>query len=190
MPHVAELNRLAVQWRASVPERRVPWFDPDDAGTRARVLVLMEAPGPRTLRDSDGGFCSEDNDDATAETFAQARRQSGLPRTEYVKWNIVPWPLYASDGSWRAPGTADLAEGRLALAQLVSALPELSLVITMGHCALTGYMRYATLQPSAPVLPVLGVPHPSQRNTHARAEALRRIGNALSGAAKICASAG
>jgi len=54
--------------RASAPDRDVPHFDPTQASTDARVVLLLEAPGRRgaTVRRG-SGFISPDNDDATAE---------------------------------------------------------------------------------------------------------------------------
>jgi hypothetical protein len=95
----------------------------------------------------------------------------------------VPWAVYGPDGYWRAPTDQDLFEAAPALGDLLAALPELRLVICMGAKALTGFMRHITLtdNPTPPV--ILGVPHPLQRNTRARAEALARIENVLRAAA-------
>lgn len=177
-PAIGPLNDLVRQGRSRDNSRAIPWVDPDGGGTGARVLVLMEAPGPRTVRDGDAGFCSEDNDDATAATLHDLRVRSGLPRDAYVRWNIVPWAVYDADGRWRAPTDQNLFEAAPALGELLTALPELRLVICMGAKALSGFMRHITLtdNPTPPL--ILGVPHPSQRNTRARAEALARIENA------------
>lgn len=88
--HVRPLNDLVRRWRRRWPERTIPWFDPDDGGIEATVLLLMEAPGPRTAAAGNDGFCSEDNDDPTARTVRTVRASAGLPRVRYVKWNIVP----------------------------------------------------------------------------------------------------
>ena len=188
--HVAPLNSFVRSWRSVDLARLVPWFDPDDGGIRARVLVLMEAPGPGTVRAGGSGFCSEDNPDGTARTFAGLRAAAGLSRQDYVRWNVVPWAVHDATGAWCAPTAADLEGARPALAQLLDALPGLELVVVMGQRALAGYTRYATLSTPIRVLPVLATPHPSQRNTHGRAEALLRIGNALGCAAELCRSGG
>ena len=182
---VADLNRLVARWRRDRPDRTIPWFDPDDGGSSAAVLVLMESPGPRTVAAGPDGFCSEDNDDPTAATLAAVRTDAGLDRSDYVRWNIVPWPVTGPDGRWGAPRESDLVEATPYLAAVVGALPRLQIVVCMGAKALSGYMRYVTVTPGAPVLPVLGVPHPSQRNTRARAEALARMHVALARAAQL-----
>lgn len=185
---VTGLNGLVAEWRLDRPDGTIPWFDPDDGGSRAGVLVLMESPGPRTVAAGGDGFCSEDNDDPTAATLAAVRADAGLDRSDYVRWNVVPWPVTGPDGRWGAPRESDLVEATPYLAAVVGALPRLQIVVCMGAKALSGYMRYVTVTPDAPLLPVLGVPHPSQRNTRARTEALARMHAALVRAAVVVRS--
>lgn len=180
-PHVAPLNALVRDWRSG--GRFVPWVDPDGGGTRARVLVLMEAPGPATVAAGDLGFSSEDNPDPTARTFQALRQESGLDRGDYLRWNVVPWALLGEDGRHRPPKVDDLVEAEPALRELVGALPELRVVVTFGAPALTGMMRLLTVEEPPRLLPVLGVPHPSLRNGHRRAETRQRILVALRTAA-------
>ncbi|MDF9714655.1 uracil-DNA glycosylase [Nocardioides sp. ChNu-153] len=184
-PHVAALNALARGWRSD--GRFVPWFDPAGAGTAARVLVLMESPGPRTVAAGDLGFSSEDNTDPTSAVLRAARVEAGLERSHYLRWNVVPWPLHDADGRRRAPTTADLDAARPALRAVLAACPDLAVVVTVGTPALTGVMRHLTLGteenagpgPLPRLLPVLAVPHPSPRNGYHRAEARTRLTNAL-----------
>lgn len=180
-PHVAPLNDLVRSWRRD--GRFVPWVDPDGAGTAARVLVLMEAPGPATVAAGDLGFSSEDNPDPTARVLQALREEAGLARGDYLRWNVVPWALRDGAGRHRPPRVDDLAEAGPALRQLVGALPRLRVVVTFGAPALTGAMRLLTLEEPARLLPVLGVPHPSLRNGHRRAETRQRILVALRTAA-------
>lgn len=180
-PHVAPLNDLVRSWRRE--DRFVPWADPDGGGTAARVLVLMEAPGPATVAAGDLGFSSEDNPDPTARIFKALREESGLARGDYLRWNVVPWALRDAEGRHRPPRVEDLAEAGPALQDLVGALPELRVVVTFGAPALTGMMRLLTVEEPPRLLPVLGVPHPSLRNGHRRAETRQRILVALRTAA-------
>ncbi|MFF0990881.1 uracil-DNA glycosylase [Kocuria nitroreducens] len=180
-PHVAPLNALVRDWREG--GRSVPWVDPDGGGAAARALVLMEAPGPATVAAGDLGFSSEDNPDPTARVFKALREESGLARGEYLRWNVVPWALRDADGRHRPPRVEDLAEAERALRDLVGALPELRVVVTFGAPALTGVMRLLTVEEPPRLLPVLGVPHPSLRNGHRRAETRQRILVALRTAA-------
>jgi hypothetical protein len=179
--HVAPLNALARQWRRGEDRqpRFVPWFDPDGPGVNAQVLLLMESPGPRTVAAGDLGFSTEDNDDPTASALRGARAAAGMPRDGYLRWNIVPWPTYDTDGHRRSPLVRDIEAAREALTALWTALPDLRVVVTVGTPALQGVMRLLTLDKTVRVLPVLAVPHPSPRNGHARAEALDRLRLAL-----------
>jgi len=101
-------------------------------------------------------------------TLHDLPQRSELPRDAYVRWNIVPWAVYAADGHWRPPTDQDLIEAAPALGELLAALPKLRMVICMGAKALTGSMRHITLTDRSTPPLILGVPHPSQRNTRAR----------------------
>lgn len=185
-PHVAPLNELVRRWRepAGRPSRAVPWFDPDGGGVGARVLLLMESPGPRTVAAGDLGFSSEDNEDPTSRRLRRLRAESGLRRLDHVRWNVVPWALQASDGRRRGPTVVDLEEARPALDELLRALPHLAVVVTFGSAALEGWMRLLTLSGGhETLLPTLAVPHPSPANGHRRAEAEDRTRRALRRAA-------
>ncbi|WP_411282589.1 uracil-DNA glycosylase [Lapillicoccus sp.] len=182
--HVAVLSELVRSWRQGPDGRRtVPWFDPDGGGVRARVLLLMEAPGPHTLRDGDDGFCSEENADPTNRAVRAARARAGLDQRECLKWNVMPWTPTDRDGRWAAPRVGDLEAARPALVAILRHLPELRAVITFGAPALSGLMRALTLETPTVVVPVLGVPHPSQRNARRREESGRRIATAFDWAA-------
>lgn len=147
----------------------------------SRVLVLMESPGPRTVAAGDPGFSSKDNQDPTSAALRAARQASGLPRAEYLRWNVVPWPSYDAAGHRRPPTVADLDEARPPLAALLELLADLELVVAVGAPALNGVMRLLTATPEdlARLPRVLGVPHPSPRNAHQRAESLARLETAL-----------
>src|SRR6218665_1553971 len=62
----------------SIRDRAAPGFDPTDAGTEARVLFVLEAPGPRATAANGSGLLSADNDDQTAANLWKARKDSGL----------------------------------------------------------------------------------------------------------------
>jgi len=172
------LNAAVQRWRSADQQRMVPWFDPADGGVDAQVMLLLEAPGPRTMLTTGSGICSEDNPDPS-NTLIRARREAaGLERSACVKWNAVPWPVTAP------PRSAEVAEAAARLRQVVDLLPRLRLVITFGTTALSVVGMASTLTDPPMALPVLAVPHPSQRNTHARHEALARMDRALTFAAE------
>lgn len=179
-PAVAPLNRLVRRWRAE--GRSVPWFDPDGGGTGARVLLLLESPGPATVALGERGISSEDNPDPTATVLRAARQASPLTAADCLRWNVVPWAL-GGPGGWRNPRAGDLVEAGPALVEVLALVPGLRVVVPLGTAALTGWMRHLTLHPPAHPVVTLGVPHPSQRNTRARAESGRRLQRALDTAA-------
>ncbi|MBC7595299.1 MAG: uracil-DNA glycosylase [Kineosporiaceae bacterium] len=119
----------------------VPTFDPAEAGINARVLLLLEAPGPMTnaLNSHPGsGFISSDNDDSTAENLWHARQDAELI-DDTLLWNIVPWYLGPAD---KKPKVSDLREGAKTLRELISMLPELHTVVTLGVIPRNGWTRF------------------------------------------------
>ncbi|WP_052650398.1 ADP-ribosylglycohydrolase family protein [Paracoccus sp. PAMC 22219] len=95
LPHMAPLTAYAAKLRA----RNIgtaPDFDPVDGGTDARLLFLMEKPGPMTddrapTGKIGAGSISRDNDDPTAEAVFNFMRQVRIPREDTVLWNVIPW---------------------------------------------------------------------------------------------------
>ncbi len=80
-PHVAPLTDFVRRLRASrAGDESIPWFDPTDAGVRARILLLLEAPGRRATAKQGSGFVSADNDDPTAENAWHLYREAGIDR--------------------------------------------------------------------------------------------------------------
>ena len=112
--HVKPLNEFAERLRLGRPGSTVPFFDPLDGGTAARILFLFEKPGPKTDADSPRGtgFVSRDNDGRTAEwTFRLMR----LPHTALADRHLERGAVVgqeenrvagrASRGSGARPGT-------------------------------------------------------------------------------------
>jgi uracil-DNA glycosylase len=157
-PHVAPLSdfvrRLQTE-RGAV----VPWFDPTEAGARARILLLFENPGRRADAAQGSGFISADNDDKSAENMWGFFREAGIGRRrDVVAWNIVPW--YLGDERKIGDVTArDIEDARPALLELLSLLPRLRVVVLFGRKAQAGWRR---ARPTVKV-PVLEAPHPSGR---------------------------
>ncbi|GAA2057164.1 hypothetical protein GCM10009722_14910 [Williamsia deligens] len=176
-PHVAPLNELVATWRRD--HAMVPWFDPDDGGVRARLLILMESPAPRTMRAGGSGFCSGDNPDPSNRLLSSLRGTHGPPRSDCLKWNIVPWAVLDDAGGARSPSALELAEGGAMLHDVLSRATDVEVVLTLGRPALAGYMGYLTAEPGRRLLPVVAAPHPSQRNARGRDDAVRRIETAF-----------
>lgn len=181
-PHVQPLNVLAAYWRAEVPGRFVPWFDPDDAGIHARVIVLLERPAPSTVAQAEAALSSEDNDNASSRAVRAARIESGLQRDQYLRWNVIPW---VDPHASRASGDVAVDSARGALHALMTELPELRVIIALGSVAVNAVMRYFTLAADPVIVPVIGAPHPSPANGAHRHEQHQRMTNAFRHAAVI-----
>ncbi|MCY4085341.1 MAG: hypothetical protein OXG37_00240 [Actinomycetia bacterium] len=101
-PHIVPLTefveRLGRTRPAAVPGvPSVPYFDPDEAGTGARVLLLLKDPaagGPKS-----SGFVSSDNDDNSAETVWWALRQAAIDRAREVATWLSSRPVGAGAGT-------------------------------------------------------------------------------------------
>jgi hypothetical protein len=165
----------------------VPWFDPTEAGVRARILLLLEAPGPRAVGATDprpaaagSGFISPDNNDASAETMWRLLGEAGVVRSRDVAtWNIVPW--YVGDGLRIRPvSTADLDESAPAIRRLIDLLPDLRVVVLLGKKAARGWKRLGIDS-----LVVLEGPHPSPLVVNPRPAARGEIRDVLSHALRV-----
>ncbi len=133
LPHVAPLAAYAARLR-TCSGITVPDFDPLDGGVEAQVLFLLEKPGPMTAPSRQGragsGFISRDNDDATAEATYRFMLEAGLPRTDTVIWNAVPW----WNGTIRITA-AERAAGIHELRTLLALLPRLHTAVLVGRTA-------------------------------------------------------
>lgn len=186
-PHIAPLTDYVERLRAlRGGGEAVPWFDPDEAGVNASILVLLEAPGPRAVgtnspRPAAGGsgFISNDNNDLSAEFMWGAHQRAGTIRAEeVVTWNVVPW--YVGDGTRiRATNTVDMDEARPHLAELVGLLPAVNVVVLLGGKAQAAWAR------SCIPIPALMAPHPSPRSRNLRPTAGDEIVAALTAARRF-----
>ena len=147
------LNRLA----ASLRERHgaVPDFDPLDGGTAARLLLVLETPGPGMAPTR---FVSRDNPTRTAANLRRFFDAAGIARRDSVIWNAVPWIIHQPEARNRAPRRAEIALGLQALAPLLDLLPRLAVVVLAGRVAAEAKAQIAATRPG---LAVLLMPHPS-----------------------------
>ncbi|MCA3719822.1 MAG: uracil-DNA glycosylase [Phenylobacterium sp.] len=136
-PHVRPLTAYVEQLRASSPDE-FPDFDPLDGGVEARMLFLLEKPGPMTSASRTGGagsgFISRDNDDPTAEAIFDFMRKAGIPRRETVFWNMI-----AGWNGTRKVTAREVREGALETLRLVRLLPRLRAVVLVGKRAERAY---------------------------------------------------
>jgi uracil-DNA glycosylase len=153
-PHLLPLRDLA---RRIASERRapVPDADPLDAGIEARLLLLLETPGPAISRT---GFVSRDNPTGTAANLFRFLREAAIPRADTLIWNTVPWVIHAEGGLNRAPSRSEQRLAEPYLAPLLDILPHLAVVVLAGRIA--GATR-EPLRRLRPGLPIVAIPHPS-----------------------------
>lgn len=181
-PHVVKLTQFVESLRKARGVDRVPYFDPMEAGVRARILLLLEAPGAKaTVERGGSGFVSADNDDRTAENLWRALREAGINRaTEVATWNVVPWYV-GSNRRIRPVDSPDLLRSRQYLDELLELLTEVRVVVLLGRAAARGWARLgldvATIECPHPSPQNLG-PRPRLRSVIAQAlcEAHRRAG--------------
>jgi hypothetical protein len=137
-------------WAREVEKRRrprqpdvvLPHFDPAEAGISSRALLLLEAPGPKTVPEWGGsGFISVDNNDPTAQNVWNTRNEVGLHRG-VLAWNIVPWVLGRASVK---PSSADLAQGAIELRGLLDILPEVRVIVLAGQKAQDGWDAHLDL---------------------------------------------
>ncbi|EWY36564.1 hypothetical protein N825_26370 [Skermanella stibiiresistens SB22] len=177
--HVAPL----VLYARDLAERvgsAVPLADPLDGGAEARMLILLETPGPRMLGT---GFVSRDNPTGTAANLFRFLEQAGIPRLETVIWNIVPWTIQVPGMPNRNPSRLDVAHGLRHLPAFLDLLPRLELAVTAGRKA----------EAAMPLLeerrvPSLAMPHPSPTYVCTSPDVPRRIAACLAQAAERLAA--
>lgn len=158
-PHVAPLTDWVIDLRQRLgSDAKVPDFDPADGGTRASILWLMEAPGPKATAELGGsGFISCDNNDQTAENTWRTREEARVPRELVAHWNVIPY--YLGSGKKIAPWSAvDVTATGPLLDELLTLFPTLRVVILAGKAAQFAWWRFAGDRPG---LTVIECPHTS-----------------------------
>lgn len=178
---IAERRRKHLSTNVAPGIGRVPDFDPAEASVDARVLFVMEAPGPKTL-DAPGwggsGFISADNNDPTARNLWLARRDAGILDAA-LHWNIAPWVLGPAKVK---PTEADLEQGGAELLRLLALLPQLRVVVPLGEHAQQGWLYHVSPFTAEPIR-VVPAPHPSAMSM-ARTGARGKLARMLSLAAR------
>ena len=174
--HVAPLNAWVRKLRKRLgPNAIVPWFDPQDGGCDARILWLLEAPGPKATREWGGsGFISCNNNDSTAQNTWETREEAGVSRKLVVHWNVIPYYI-GTDTKIRAYNPNDIAAVGPLIEELVSLLPHLRVVILGGEAARRVWQDFA---PHHMKLHVIECPHPSPTNVNTRPGNRNQIINA------------
>ena len=129
LPHIAPLAAYAATLRTRGGVQ-VPDFDPFDGGTLARMLFLLEKPGPAIAVTPAPGFVSRDNDTPTAEAIYIFMQRAAIPREWTVLWNVIPW----WNGTCKVTG-AELRDGIAEVRELIGLLPKLQVAVMVGNRA-------------------------------------------------------
>ena len=175
-PHIRPL-RLLAQRIASERGAAVPGPDPLDGGVEARLLLLLETPGPSIGRT---GFVSRDNATGTAANLFRFLREAGIARRATLIWNAVPWVIHAPGALNRAPRRSEAAAAAAFFAPLLALLPRLRVVVPAGRFAQDAAAPLGALRPDLPVVPI---PHPSPTYVCTSPRVAERIRAGLSEAA-------
>ena len=146
LPHMKPLT----DYLASVRDRqgedyRTPYFDPCDGGIQARALFLLEAPGPQAVGSE---FVSRNNPDPTARNLWYLMRDAGIPRSDTLIWNIVPWYV-GEKGRIRPVNAGDVQQSLPYLHELLDLLTRLQMIVLVGKKAQSAapYIRAMTPLP-------------------------------------------
>ncbi|SDN91751.1 Uracil DNA glycosylase superfamily protein [Methylobacterium phyllostachyos] len=153
-PHIAPIRALAAQISA---ERAapVPIPDPLDGGVGARMLLLLETPGPAVLCT---GFVTRDSANGTAANLFRFLAEAKIPRADTLIWNAVPWLIHQAGALNRAPRRTEVLAAAPYLAPLLDLLPRLTVAVLAGRYAAEAEPAITALRPG---LPVIRIPHPS-----------------------------
>ena len=153
-PHLRPLRDLAVRI-ATERGAIVPDPDPLDGGVEARMLLLLETPGPAITRTA---IVSRDNPTGTAANLFRFLREADIERRDSLIWNVIPWVIHAEGALNRAPRQSELSLAADYLAPLLDRLPRIAVIVLSGRFA--GTAR-PTLERLRPHIPVIAIPHPS-----------------------------
>jgi uracil-DNA glycosylase len=180
-PHMAPLAALADRLRTETG-RPVPDADPADGGTAARLLLLLETPGPFIART---GLVSADNPTATGANLRRFLGEAGIARGDLLIWNAIPFVIHAPGAANRAPRRAERDRGVALLPRLLALLPRLAVAVLAGRAAAAAA---PAIEAARPGLPVLAMPHPSPTFVCTSPDVAQRIGATLASAASLLAA--
>ena len=157
----------------------MPRFDPNDGGAGARLLVLLETPGPAV---HGLGMVSRDNSTGTARNLTRFLAGAGIAPADTILWNAVPWIVHAPGERNRPLRRGEIRKGLAALPPFLALLPRLKVVVLSGRVA--GEAR-AIVSATRPDVAILAMPHPSPTYVCTSPEVPRRIEATLAEAATL-----
>ena len=153
--HMQPLVNYLATIKTEHPNKDLPCFDPYDGGIYAKVLFLLEAPGPKAVGST---FISRNNPDPTARNMCELLNEAKIARRDTLLWNIVPW--YVGDGKRiRAVEKADIQQSFPYLSLLLKLLPDLKTLVLVGKKAQSAKSQIHQITH----LPIIETHHPSAR---------------------------
>lgn len=170
--------RTYVKRKHGVPEDDVPEFDPKNGNEKAKILFLLEAPGPAALAskknprtgEPGSGIVSLDNDDPTARMLKAQLDKAGINNKDDIAiWNVVPWYLGNEEGTQiRAATVSDIEKAKRYLQEVVEAMDNLQYIVLVGAAARKTHVFLSTITCAR----IFSCHHPSTRamNAHRRAQ--------------------
>ncbi|SEK98273.1 Uracil DNA glycosylase superfamily protein [Sphingomonas palmae] len=172
-------------WRRSLVDsgRRIPLLDPADGGAGARLLILLETPGPG---DDGDRMVSRDNPTGTARNLTRFLHEAAIARRDTILWNTVPWIVHEPGARNRPLRRGEIREGLTALPDFLALLPHLRVAVLAGRVAREAAPVLADCCPHAAVLTM---PHPSPTIVCTSPEIARMIRNTLAQAAALLGAA-
>ena len=151
------LSLLVKQISDEHPHRLIPKFYPSNGNENARILFVLEAPGPGAVLSD---MVSFENNDPTAMNFKRQLAAAEIDRNDIAIWNVVPWYLGNSERTQIQPArAADVTEGCPYLAEVICLIPNLQYIVLVGSAARRAHV-YLSQRTSAHIL---SCHHPSQR---------------------------
>ena len=131
-PHIAPLTRFVEELKKELsPGIGVPYFDPLDGGITARLLLVLETPGPKAVGTN---FVSRNNPDKTARNTLNILENAGIKRRDTVLWNVTPWNLSSKEKNKNA-SMSETRRGIPYLLRLIRLLPNLEAIVLCGNPA-------------------------------------------------------
>jgi uracil-DNA glycosylase family 4 len=170
-PLTAYLNVIREQINTGQNEKRdMPYFDPCDGGINARVLLLLEAPGPKATAAKGSGFISRNNPDQTAKNLCDMLQRAGVARRDTLIWNIVPWYVGTNERI-RAVNQRDIAEALPYLKELIEMLPNLEVIVLVERKSQSEAERIRAISK----VPIMTTFHPSPLVCNTRPDIKKQI---------------
>ena len=147
--------------------RDVPGLDPANGNLTAKVLLVLEAPGPGAVASK---RVSINNDDPTARNLKALLAKGELTSADLIIWNVVPWYCGNEEKTKIAvPSAKDVAEGNESLCTFVALLKNLQAIVLVGSTARKAHVRLSAKTRAR----ILSCHHMSQRVFNTNGSAAR-----------------